>query len=42
MAHEQGHWTGGGMAGVYSAKWYRTGDGWRLQAEIFTPLNASM
>ena len=36
MAHERGRWEGGGMSGVYAAKWHRTEDGWRLQAEIFT------
>jgi ketosteroid isomerase-like protein len=46
MAEEHGRWTGtvtasdGPMkiAGVYAAKWHHTADGWRLQAEIFTPL----
>ena len=47
MAHEQGRWTGTmsaanrplNMAGVYSAKWHLTAEGWRLEAEIFTPLS---
>ena len=46
MAEEHGRWTGTLMAndgpleleGVYAAKWHSTGEGWRLQAEIFTPL----
>lgn len=39
QAHENGQWEGGGMRGVYSAKWLRDTDGaWRLQAEIFTLL----
>jgi ketosteroid isomerase-like protein len=40
MAHEYGRWEGPELAGVYSAKWHRTADGWRLQAEIFTPTAA--
>ena len=47
MAEEHGRWTGTLMAndgpmellGVYAAKWHFTTDGWRLQAEIFTPLS---
>lgn len=46
MAEEHGRWMGtltandGPMAleGVYAAKWHNTAEGWRLQAEIFTPL----
>ena len=46
MAEEHGEWSGTLMAndgamelsGVYAAKWHFTADGWRLQAEIFTPL----
>lgn len=46
MAQEHGRWVGivrtndGPMEirGVYAAKWHDTPDGWRLQAEIFTPL----
>lgn len=38
MAEEHGRWTGTELAGVYAAKWHRTADGWKLQAEIFTPL----
>ena len=38
MAHERGRWESGGVSGVYAAKWHRTEDGWRLQAEIFTPV----
>lgn len=47
MAQEHGRWEGtltaadGPMklAGIYAAKWHNTANGWRLQAEIFTPLN---
>jgi len=46
MAAERGQWRAtltandGPMAitGVYAAKWHLTSDGWRLQAEMFTPL----
>ena len=46
MAEERGRWSGTTgtndgpleIAGVYSAKWHNTADGWLLQAEIFTPL----
>lgn len=46
MAEEHGQWTGTLMAidgpmtvsGVYAAKWHNTGEGWLLQAEMFTPL----
>ena len=48
-AHEEGRWTGtllamdGPMelAGVYTAKWHNTEEGWRLQAEIFTALEVT-
>lgn len=46
MAEEHGRWEGVvatkegplALAGVYAAKWHDTAEGWRLQAEIFTPL----
>lgn len=46
MAQEHGRWTGivsgeqgqERLTGVYAAKWHRTDEGWRLEAEIFTPL----
>jgi uncharacterized protein (TIGR02246 family) len=46
MAQEHGRWTGTvttregimRLAGVYAAKWQRGAEGWRLRAEIFTPL----
>ena len=46
MAQEHGRWTGTvstkdgvvKVAGVYAAKWHLTEEGWRLEAEIFTPL----
>jgi ketosteroid isomerase-like protein len=46
MAEEHGRWEGSvatkegplELAGVYAAKWHLTAEGWRLQAEIFTPL----
>jgi ketosteroid isomerase-like protein len=46
MAEEHGKWTGTlmandgpiALAGVYAAKWQYTAEGWRLQAEIFTPI----
>lgn len=46
MAEEHGRWSGTinandgplEVTGVYAAKWHCTGDGWRLEAEIFTPL----
>jgi len=46
MAHEQGRWTGThsmdsgpvSTSGVYAARWRRVDGGWRLEAEIFTPL----
>ena len=46
MAAEHGRWTATVMtndgplhvAGVYAAKWQNTSEGWRLQAEIYTPL----
>jgi ketosteroid isomerase-like protein len=49
MAEEHGRWrstvtTNDGpleIAGVYAAKWHLTPDGWRLQAEIFTPLTVA-
>lgn len=48
MAQEHGRWSGTvstergpvRLTGVYAAKWHRTGDGWRLEAEIFTPLTS--
>lgn len=36
MAQEHGRWVGVAMSGVYSAKWHRTEEGWRLVAEVFT------
>ena len=47
MAEEHGRWTStvsaaqGLMeaAGVYAAKWHFSDGGWRLEAEIFTPLS---
>ncbi|HYR28032.1 MAG TPA: nuclear transport factor 2 family protein, partial [Thermoanaerobaculia bacterium] len=50
MAHEHGRWSGTHsgergpvrLGGVYAAKWQRSGDGWRLEAEIFTPLSDSI
>ena len=46
MAQEHGRWSGTittregvlELSGVYAAKWHNTPDGWRLEAEIFTPL----
>lgn len=46
MAQEHGRWTGTvstkdgplALAGVYAAKWHMGQEGWRLEAEIFTPL----
>ena len=46
MAEEHGRWSGTlrtidgplSMDGVYAAKWHLTEDGWRLEAEIYTPL----
>lgn len=46
MAEEHGRWSGRvwtrtgplDVEGVYAAKWQMTAEGWRLQAEIFTPL----
>lgn len=46
MAQEHGRWNGTittregpvRIAGVYAAKWHMTESGWRLEAEIFTPL----
>ena len=46
MAQEHGRWTGTvstidgpiELAGVYAAKWHLAEEGWRLEAEIFTPL----
>ncbi len=46
MAEEHGRWEGTvatkegplELSGVYAAKWHDTAEGWRLQAEIFTPL----
>ena len=46
MAQEHGRWTGAittaegavTLGGVYAARWRRTEEGWRLEAEIFTPL----
>ena len=46
MAQEHGRWTGTvttregimRLGGVYAAKWQYTDDGWKLRAEIFTPL----
>lgn len=48
MAEEHGRWTGTvsdeqgqvRLTGVYAAKWQRTDEGWRLEAEIFTPLTS--
>jgi uncharacterized protein (TIGR02246 family) len=47
MAQEQGRWTATvstkdgplALAGVYAAKWHMAEGGWRLEAEIFTPLS---
>jgi ketosteroid isomerase-like protein len=47
MAQEHGRWTGTvttregvmNLGGVYAAKWQYTDDGWKLRAEIFTPLS---
>lgn len=49
MAEEHGRWEGRvttstgplELAGVYAAKWHFTAEGWRLQAEIFTPLRVA-
>jgi ketosteroid isomerase-like protein len=49
MAQEHGRWSGTvnandgpiALEGVYAAKWHCTADGWKLQAEIFTPLKVS-
>lgn len=49
MAQEHGRWSGtlnandGPLAleGVYAAKWHNTPGGWRLQAEMFTPLKVT-
>ena len=49
MAQEHGRWSGIinakegplHLEGVYAAKWHLTSEGWRLQAEIFTPLRLS-
>lgn len=46
MAQEHGRWTGvittaeGAvtLGGVYAARWHRTEEGWRLEAEIYTAL----
>ena len=46
MAHENGRWTGAvttpegvmKLGGVYAAKWQHADGGWKLRAEIFTPL----
>lgn len=46
MAQEHGQWSGTisaregmlAISGVYAAKWHNTAEGWRLEAEIFTPL----
>jgi ketosteroid isomerase-like protein len=39
QAHENGKWEGGGLRGVYSAKWLRDENGaWRLIGEIFSTL----
>ncbi|MBV9495038.1 MAG: nuclear transport factor 2 family protein [Acidobacteria bacterium] len=46
MAQEHGRWTGTittktgllEVSGVYAAKWHLAAEGWRLEAEIFTPL----
>ena len=50
MAEEHGRWEGTvatkegplALAGVYAAKWHDTAEGWRLQAELFTPLVVSL
>jgi len=47
MAQEHGRWTATistkdgplELAGVYAAKWHLASGEWRLEAEIFTPLN---
>ena len=46
MAQEHGRWTGAitteegavTLGGVYAARWQRTEEGWRLEAEIYTAL----
>jgi ketosteroid isomerase-like protein len=45
VASERGSWTGRWtepdgvveIAGTYLAQWRKTGDGWRIQAELFVP-----
>lgn len=47
MAQEHGRWTGSvstregqlELEGVYAAKWHLAEGGWRLAAEIYTPLS---
>ena len=49
MAQEHGRWSGTltaidgllAIEGVYAAKWHCTAEGWRLQAEVFTPMKVS-
>ena len=49
MAQEHGRWTASistaegklELAGVYAAKWHCTSEGWRLEAEIFTPMSVA-
>lgn len=36
QAQEVGDWSGGGMSGVYAAKWVREGGRWLVQGEMFT------
>ncbi len=46
MAQERGRWTGtvssedgpARLTGVYAARWHRSEEGWRLEAEIYTAL----
>ena len=49
MAEEHGRWKGTltaidgplSLEGVYAAKWHLTENGWRLEAEIYTPIEIS-
>ncbi|HEX8154643.1 MAG TPA: DUF4440 domain-containing protein [Thermoanaerobaculia bacterium] len=39
QAQELGEWSGGGMNGVYAAKWVWEEGRWLVQAELFTELD---
>jgi ketosteroid isomerase-like protein len=49
VASERGAWTGRWtepdgvveIAGTYLAQWRKTGDGWRIQAELFVPTSCT-